>query len=382
MTKEEELLERQKKLNTNLAILLKKHGIKRLKLSSVGNSIATGFSMVRLSKPLLLRNESIATIMELLGIKYEPHKFSRAQNNGDEHIFEWLVTNEKESEINKANIRDFKQGSKIKMPTPDIDEKLEEYFPTKESEKGIRDELLESETDLANIVIYNGVTGSILDNFTRQGVPFKGIKRDITSLEASIKLIQSENRKKGTNTQIYLCGAPNYLGLGITNIINNKLKRLANEYACVTYVPPVKAKVIYKKFGADENCTPDQAQSFLQRLSKYGFDIHYDEVEYLKFTNNILESVVKNYSINQALINIDRKMYKLSTDIELENQDNDNLEKIITSIIQEEYSKLRNDEEKNRFLHTVRKYLINRFPYDFYYTGKDNIKNSIASIKK
>jgi hypothetical protein len=382
MTKEEELLERQKKLNTNLAILLKKHGIKRLKLSSVGNSIATGFSMVRLSKPLLLRNESIATIMELLGIKYEPHKFSRAQNNGDEHIFEWLVTNEKESEINKANIRDFKQGSKIKMPTPDIDEKLEEYFPTKESEKGIRDELLESETDLANIVIYNGVTGSILDNFTRQGVPFKGIKRDITSLEASIKLIQSENRKKGTNTQIYLCGAPNYLGLGITNIINNKLKRLANEYACVTYVPPVKAKVIYKKFGADENSTPDQAQSFLQRLSKYGFDIHYDEVEYLKFTNNILESVVKNYSINQALINIDRKMYKLSTDIELENQDNDNLEKIITSIIQEEYSKLRNDEEKNRFLHTVRKYLINRFPYDFYYTGKDNIKNSIASIKK
>lgn len=382
MTKEEELLEIQKRLNTRLGLILKKYGIKRLKLSSVGNSIATGFSMARLTKPLLLRNESIATIMDLLGIEYEPHKFSRAQNNGDEHIYEWLVTNKKESEINESNIRDYKQGSKIKMPTADIDDKLEEYFPTKESDKGMQEELLESNDDLANIVIYNGATGSVLDNFTRGGIPFKGIKRDITALEATLKYIQSMNREKGTNTQIFLCGAPNYLGLGITNIINHKLKKLAMEYANVTYVPPIKSKFIYKKMGMNEPTNPEEVQTFLQKLQSYSVDIHYDELEYLKFNNNIMESIINNYAIKRALINIDRKLYKLSTEIELENQTNERIEKIITQLIQEEYSQLRTKEEKNTFLHLARKYLINRFPYDFYYTGKDNIKNSIASIKK
>ena len=382
MENQESLIQRQKRLNIKLALLLKNNEIKRLKLSSLGNSIATGFSMARITKPLLLRNESIEYIMDKLGIKYEPHKYSRAQNNGDEHIFEWIITNKKESEINSANIRDFKQGSKIKMPTADIDDKLEEYFPTKESKYGMQEELLESEDDLANIIVYNGATGSILDNFTRNGVPFKGIKRDITALEATAKYIQTKNRIEVTNTQLFVCGAPNFLGLGITNIINLRLKKLASEYANVTYVPPVKAKFIYKKFGLDEKSNPDEVQTFLQKIQKYTIDIHYDELEYLKFNNNIIESIINNYSIRKALINIDRKLYKLSTEIELENQIDEHLEKIITLLIKEEYKKLKTDEEKNKFLHLSRKYIINRLPYDFYYAGKDNIKNSIASIKK
>ena len=120
-----DIYEIQDSINLKLADLFNKNGIKNFRLTSLGNSIATGYYIVRTTKPLLARNESINEIMSSNGIAVETNSVARPQDNNDEHIFEWLITNKKESEINSANIRDFKQGSKIKMPTADIDDKLE-----------------------------------------------------------------------------------------------------------------------------------------------------------------------------------------------------------------------------------------------------------------
>ena len=49
-----------------------------------------------------------------------------------------------------------------------------------------------------------------------------------------------------------------------------------------------------------------------------GIDVHYDEDEYIEFSNNIIKSIVDNYQILQSLINIDRLFYKLNRQIELE----------------------------------------------------------------
>ena len=115
MTKEK--LE-SKKLAEDLVEVLKQNNVKitNLRLISLGNSIASGYSMVRSTKPLLLRNESLEEVLKEENINFERHHFARAQNNNDEHIFGWLVSNIKESEIHRMNRSDY-SGSASSMIT-------------------------------------------------------------------------------------------------------------------------------------------------------------------------------------------------------------------------------------------------------------------------
>ena len=363
------LLEIQKKLNEELAITLEFEGIKNVRLTSLGNSIASGYSMVRTIKPLLLRNETIEEIFGQANLELERYNFARAQNNNDEHIFSWICRNIKESEINDMCFNDFFPGP-TSMPNKGITyDELKEYYPSDfegKIDNGLRDIILSNEENMANIVIYNGCTGSFLDNVTRNGKLHQmltyGIKRDTKGLEATLKLIQSSNRYDGTNTQVYICGAPNFLGLNIVELINGKLKKIAKQYANVTYVEPVKAKFIYPK----------------HKDIGYGIDIHYSEEEYQQLNNNILKSIIGNYQINQAMINVDRDLHGLSTYVELDEQwllkDKETLSEKIEKIIKKQRI---DSDKKEQFHNRAKKYLIEKAPYDFYYLGKENMKKSL-----
>ena len=248
-------------------------------------------------------------------------------------------------------------------------DEVNEYFPVSiNPDYGLQDLILESSNDLANIIVYNGCTGSFIDNITRKGKLSQkftyGIKRDIYGLEATLKFIQINNRNNNCNTQVYLCGVPNFLGLNIGNIINNRLKKVAMRYANVVYVEPVKSKFLYSSID----------NGVLK------FDIHYDEIEYLEFNNNIIDAINKNYLEVKALIDIDRKLFKYSRGIETINYHllSD------SNLIQSDIIKMIEDEgiDNIYFYNKVKYYLINRFPYDFYYIGKDNICNSITKIYK
>ena len=360
----------QKNRNKELANKLASKGIKNLRLTSVGNSIASGYSMLRTTQPLLLRNNSLEESLQKNGISLELHHFSRAQNNNDEHIFEWLYTNIPEIEINKYNHMDCSTASNS-MPTNDMSkEKVDRFYPLNQlSNKGFRDIALESNSTLANILIYNGCTGSFLDNITRQGkfsqMFMYGIKRDLTAIEATLKLIQSNNRLNNSNTQVYICGVPNFLGLNISSLINNKLKKLEEKYANVTYVEPIKSKLIYNKYNSEED---------------YGVDIHYDEVEYLELNNQIIEAIINYYQVNKSLIATDRFLYQYSKEIEMYPTKID--DKIIDSMLFSFLEKVVEENENPiQFLRKTRNYLLEREPYDFYYIGKTNIKNTLSKIK-
>lgn len=377
----------EKESNQKLATLFKEQGITNLKLTSLGNSISSGYSMARITKPLLLRNNTLEEIMTDNEINLERHNFARAQNNNDEHTFSWLVTNTKESEINKLNRNDY-SNNETSMPTHGINnETLNQYYPLIiDNEKGLQEIVLENDETFANIVVYNGCTGSFLDNITRDGKLSEkltyGVKRDTFGIEAILKFIQSHNRKTGTNTQVYLCGAPNFLGLKISEIINVRLKNIAKKYANVTYVEPVKSKFFYKNDDLEsfEN-------SFKTFISKYiGFpDIHYDEEEYHKLNNNIIKSIIDNYSITKAMINIDRELFKFSSNLELDNQEliifDEFVTDVITGIIGHEYINIPDSKQKEKFLRQAKKYLINRTPYDFHFLKKERIINSLEILK-
>lgn len=372
------VLQEQEQLNQKLATMLKSQDIKNLSITSYGNSIASGYSMLRTIKPLLLRNESIQQIMNSNGISLERHAFARAQNNDDEHLFDWLVSNVKESEINVMNRNDYGNGP-TSMPVSFLDYQMIDYFyPLHMKEnKGLQDILQNKDDALANIIVYNGCTGSFLDNITRDGkLPQKltyGIKRDLTSLEAILKYIQSYNREFGTNIQLYICGAPNFLGINIVNIINNKLRRLAKKYANVSYVEPVKSKFFYKNI----------------ETGKMGADIHYDEGEYDRLNNHILSTIINNYQISQAMINTDRRFYRLSSKIEF-SEERDSILPMIKSIMETEIEstmqKFISNEDKLQYGKRAVAYLKEREPYDFFYLGKKNIEkvinNNMQKINK
>lgn len=361
-------LEKQKQLNEILANILEKYKIKNLRLTSMGNSIASGYSLARTTKPLLLRNESIKDIMNMHNIELERYHFARAQNNSDEHVFEWLTSNIKESEIHRLNQIDY-SNNPVSMKTNGLNnEKIQEYYNTNlSSDKGLQDILFEVKDNLANIIIYNGATGSFLDNITRNGKLSRkltfGIKKDITSIEAILQMIQEKNRNKGLNIQIYLCGAPKIPIINASNIINSKLKNLSKKYANVAYVEPITSKIMYPKYEE----TPTNKYTLLP-------DIHYGELEYLKLINNILETIINNYTYLKEKIRIDRELITLNKDLEIKNYDRINddnyVEKNIHNIIYQE-------ELPQNQLYKIKSYLIERFPYDFYYLDKKRLKRTI-----
>jgi len=361
----EQVLRKLERNNNRLARILKSYNISKINMICCGNSISSGFSFTSNTKPLLFRNENIEDIFSENLIDLNRYHFARAEDNNDEHILSYLLNDTKLSEICKLNRFDL-----TAMKATGVDESnIDELYPLNDDTtiKG-----LISDYDSSNIIIYNGATGSFLDNVTRGGKHYltHGIKRDCTSIEAFLKYIQEYNRVNGTNIQVYLCGAPSLLKASDL-FINTRLKDISKKYANVVYVENIPKKLLYKK----ENgvITPDT---------------HYDEEEYLNLNNKIIEKIIKNYLITNFLINIDRGVYNLNKEYQLGEITIDDVQVGTSEII--DFNIIANQEkfkalgiELKKVLKEVREYLVNRTPYDFYYSGKRNIKMSINKhIKK
>ena len=143
---EKKILEIQNEENNRLAGIFSNLGIKNVIMTSLGNSIGAGYSMTRKIKPLLMRNESLDILLNKHNIKLERHSFARAQNNGDEHIYDWLISNIKESEMNNMVRRDY-SGGVTSMVSPAItDDEINEYYPLKvDDDKGLNDIITKDE---------------------------------------------------------------------------------------------------------------------------------------------------------------------------------------------------------------------------------------------
>lgn len=352
ITKEEALKKLEEK-NYKLAEVLKQNNVSKINLIACGNSISSGFSMSHYTKPLLFRNEGIEKILNENSIDLNRYHFARAEDNNDEHIYSWLINNIKLGDICKLNRFDLKA-----MKSTGVDEaNIDELYPLFDNTtiKSLIENAKES-----NIIIYNGATGSFLDNVTRGGKHYftYGIKRDCTSIEAFLKYIQEYNRTYYTNIQVYLCGAPSLLKVSDV-FINTKLRDISTKYANVTYVENIPKKLIYKK--EDGGIT---------------LDTHYDEIEYLELNSKIMESINNNYIINQILIELDRQLY--DTNLTYQKGSSfmmdyiSNLFEHSIHLYKQNSDKI-NMKEKD-FLSYIRNYLISRVPYDFYYIGKDKIK--------
>lgn len=335
-------------INDSFIKFIKTSGISSVNLTSVGNSIATGYSMNDSIKPLLLRNKDL---IKKCNFDLNLRSYARAQDNNDEHIYDWLINNVKQSDINKKVQLDFihEKG----MPHNNINKSdVIKYYPTDISNDiGLHDLIMQRKEGLANIIIYNGATGSFLDNITRHGMHkgLYGFKRDYTSLEANLKHIYLKN----PYTQVYVCGIPDIAGIGLTNIaINNRIRKICKNYPNCVYIDPAKQNLIYRK------------------NDKIVFDVHYSDDEYLNLNKVILEAIIHNYFPVKALVDLDIAMKKYSDVAEY--GDKPDVIKVMNSV----FSKYNLSSEQ---LKRMLKYFKERYPYDFYYTPRREVLDDIKS---
>ena len=342
-----------KKINIKLINELKKLGIKNIVLTSLGNSIASGYSQNRLIKPLLDRNETLEEIASKKDIELKKYSMARAQNNNDNRIFNWVLNNTSFTEMYDMNTCDYSDVVRCSMHSKGNIE-LDEVIST----EGIADVIKKVDPSLANIVVYHGCTGSFLDNVTRKGRHlFKGIKKDHESLTGLLNYVQNQNRTLGTNTQIYLGGAPDILGIKITSVINHNIKEKSKLYANTSYIGSVMCNFIYDT----------------------GVDFHHDEIEYTKLNKKIIKSISENYTFNMALIDIDRTLYQISSQIEFSKSTD-------VSLVYEKIDYWFNYLKENNYDIKVFKkrliyYIKENYPYDFYYIDRKETLSKIKSYK-
>ncbi len=377
----ERLLEESKITNQKFAEFLIENNINRIRITSLGHSIAAGYSFVRTVGPLLLRNETLEEILKNNGIEVELYHFARGQNNSDRQVHKWLQTNISETEMNKMNRVDYSNLSTAMTTHGVTEEKLDKWYPLKKEHDGrLRDLIFDNDPDLANIVVYCSGTGSFLDALTRRGTlgqqAYHGVNKDMASVNAILESIEINNRNNDGNAQVYLSGVPNLLGIHvISNLINYKIRRIAKQFANVVYLSPTVSRMFNRRVDKEGN-------------EAFGFaiDVHYNENEYLKFNIKILKSIMKNYVKLKSLIKLDREIEKLSTEIEFvvtdKWKDKEYIESEIYKIINTQLEEIKKPSDRKEFLKGAKKIIIERFPYDFYYVGKGHAKKVIKALKK
>ena len=353
-----EELEKLEQTNEELIKFMREYPKDKLSLTAIGNSISDGFSMSEPGKLLLDRNAGLIDFGKNNGLEVETYQLSRSENNNALAVSNWIMDNCCEKDTYKWNIEDYKRAIKSGNPLLTEDE-INKYFAGG-SDRKVQEIIFNSDKNNANIVILNLGTGSFLDVVTRHGsltIPnvFHSVDRDIYGISAILELIQNNNRKNGSNTQIYLCGAPRIMNTVITDMfMNPKIKKVGKEYANVTYVPSFPRQAFYK--------TP--SGSIIP-------DPHYNQAEYYHFLAEIENKIIDNYLIRDLMIDLDRILFQMSNDNDVNgtNYSKNDIKDVIDEIAKKYEIKT---GDYNYFIEFIETYIKDRYPFDFFRGSQDN----------
>lgn len=353
------------KQNKKMVEMLKRNNISKINLTSIGNSIATGYSAIDTIKPLLKRNESLKKQLEKDGINYNCYSFARPQNNNDEHLLNWLIKNIKLSEVNRIVRLDFGKNINAMDSSCITDEEIEIHYPLNpKNDIGFKDLIMEGNDNEANIIVYNGGTGSFLDDVTRgrKRNLLSGFFRDFKSMDTILKIIYL----KHPHTQVYICGLPTLTKLNLTAGLNKKIKRICDFYPNCTYVEPSSHNFFYLKNG----------------LVKY--DFHYNCNEYLNLNEHIINSIYNNYERNKCLIDFDIETKKINNYCQYEKPDARKDKTIMLDPMLKVINKY-NEIMDKKMLKTIKNYYKRRYTSNFYLTPRNEvltfINNQIETSK-
>lgn len=329
---------------------MKQLGITTVYLTSIGNSIASGFSFNDPAGPLLQRNDALDDLANQNGISIEKRAYARPQNNCDAKTLGYIYQGATQADINKFVrndylspisgmyagehkkrqeivdildgkidkswiVRMFKKIFNIsKPPRPlkekeisslkrkkayydkrfsDIERMVEKFYPEQVAgDMEINDLIKSRGSGLANIIIYNGYTGGFLDKGSRGGLPFvlKGFSDDSKALYAFLSNVFKDN----PDAQVYVCGMPcnkkiiNEKKINIAFINNKILASICRMFPNCVYVEPVAEHLFYTKDG------------------RIFADVHYNREEYLRLNEKIMQAIADDYDLVKCLVVFDK----------------------------------------------------------------------------
>jgi len=361
--------EKLEQVNEELVKFMRDYPKDKLSLTAIGNSISDGFSMSEPGKLLLDRNLGLIDFGKSKGLDVQTYQLSRSENNNALAVSNWIIQNCCEKDSYNWNIADYRRAIENGSPLL-TEEEINEFFAGG-SDKKIQDVIFDTNKANANIVILNLGTGSFLDVVTRHGslsIPnvFHSLDRDIYGISSILELIQNNNRKNGSNTQIYLCGAPRIVNTAITDIfMNSKIKKVGATFANVTYVPSFPRQAFYKT--PNGGIVPD---------------LHYNQAEYYHFLAEIENKIIDNYLIRDLMIDLDRVLYQMSNDNDINgtNYSKNDIKDVIDEIAKKYESKTGN---YNYFIDFIKTYVKDRYPSDFFRGSTDNnIAKDLNDMKR
>ncbi len=355
----------QQRVIEKMAEKLSEFGVKKLQITTIGNSISNGYSTTRETKPFLERIENFEKILTAHDIELEKNNFSRMRNNDDSKILGWLNKNITQKEINEINRHDYMDPEK-KCNTINLTNKqIFEYYPL-ESEKTIKEAIFNNEENIANLVIYNGGTGHFLNQISRGGTTKQILNirdlKDSHNLFNILQIINSNNIKNNSTTQVMACGMPNLLGMNLTEIFNKKIKKTAQYFPNTTYVNPVFCDYWFYDF----------------KKKKYVLDSHYNPEQYTQMANNVLTEYTNNFVNRKSLIKLDKFLKEISDILEFNGNKYTN-EQVINMI--EDFLKKLSWEDTENFEKDIIRYLEKSFPDDYYSIGKNNFNTALKKIQ-
>lgn len=356
-------------INEKLVRFLKEYPKDKLSLTAIGNSISNGFSISEPGRLLLDRNLGLIEIGKNAGLDIQTYHLARSENNNSLAVANWIMQNYCEKDTHSWNIVDYERA--IESGKQLLSEQEIRKFFSNGSDKKIKDIIFNSDKNNANIVILNLGTGSFLDIVTRHGsisIPsiFSSVSRDMHGISSILELIQNNNRKNNSNTQVYLCGAPRIINTVLTDLfMNSRIEKIGTEFANVTYVPSFPRQAFYKT--PNGSIIPDP---------------HYNHEEYYHFLAEIEKKIIDSYLIRDLMIDLDRALFQISNDNDVNrtNYSKEDIKDIIDEIAKKYESKT---GDYNYFINFIKDYLQKRYPFDFYRGSTDgNIAKELKKLRK
>ena len=262
-----------------------------INMGSVGNSIASGYSKCDEMSPFFPRSH---ILQHEDNISF--YTYARVRRNEEINVLNWYSSNLIHRDINMLLMSDILVKKEKYAGFSDRQKDLYERMAYT-TNIGFRDYVHLSN----NIMIYSGLSGTFTD-ILRKGdsVDRKKLLNCFRSDFEYLKMFLIQAWLDNPRLQIYVCGLPDVMGIGLTNMFDKYMQK------AVRLVP----NAVYVK-GATRNY-------FSMLEGQKEIDYHYSKPEYLQLICNVWESILNNYIILNYKNDILYELMKYNKQVEFE----------------------------------------------------------------
>lgn len=261
-----------------------------INMGCAGNSIAAGYSKCDEMLPFFARTKLYASTG-----KINFYSFARVRRNEEINVLKWYNRNAPHSAINSLLLDDLR-AKKGRYACYGAKQEQEYKTVMNFTNLGFRDCIQLQ----PNILIYCGLSGTFTDIFrkgnSRDRLQIaKSFRNDFEYLKMFLRQIYMENPQ----LQVYVCGLPNILGIGITNGFDKYIRKAIRIVPNAVYVRgPVK-------------------NVFFAQESQKEFDYHYNKLEYMELICEIWLAILRNYIPMKFKNEVLTELARYSDEVEL-----------------------------------------------------------------